>query len=142
MIDGVRSTSNGRCESYEHPPIPRMTNTYVESGTDDPEAVLADTKSGIYIKTIARGGNVDILSGNFVVGVGEGYAIVNGKQTYALKNATISGDGPEVLMDIDAVGNDLRIGAGGGRCGKGQSAPVGFGLPTLRVKKMVVGGGR
>ena len=142
MIDGVDSTANGRCESYEHPPIPRMTNTYVESGTDDPDAILADTESGIYVKTIARGGNVDILSGNFVVGVGEGYAIENGKLTYALKNATISGDGPEVLMNIDAVGNDLEIEAGGGRCGKGQTAPVGFGLPTLRVRKMVVGGGR
>ncbi len=141
MVDGVKSTGNGRCQSYEHPPIPRMTNTYVENGSDDPEAILADTKNGIYIKTIARGGNVDVLSGNFVVGVGEGYAIENGKLTFALKNATISGDGPDVLMSIDAVGNDLEIRAGG-RCGKGQNVPTGSGLPTLRVRKMVVGGGR
>jgi len=141
LIDGVRSTGNGRCESYEHPPIPRMTNTYVENGSDDPDAILAGTKSGIYIKTIARGGNVDVLSGNFVVGVGEGYVIENGRLGYALKNATISGNGPDVLMDIDAVGSDLEIYAAG-RCGKGQNVPVGAGLPTLRVRKMVVGGGR
>jgi len=141
MVDGVKSTGNGRCESYEHPPIPRMTNTYVENGTDDPDGILADTKNGIYIKSIARGGNVDVLSGNFVVGVGEGYAIEDGKLTFALKNATISGDGPDVLLNIDAVGNDLEIRAGG-RCGKGQNVPTGSGLPTLRVRKMVVGGGR
>ena len=141
MVDGVKSTGNGRCESYEHPPIPRMTNTYVENGTDDPDAILADTKNGIYIKSIARGGNVDVLSGNFVVGVGEGYAIEDGKLTFAVKNATISGDGPDVLLNIDAVGNDLEIRAGG-RCGKGQNVPTGSGLPTLRVRKMVVGGGR
>ncbi|MBN2208123.1 MAG: TldD/PmbA family protein [Candidatus Coatesbacteria bacterium] len=140
LVDGVESTANGRCESYEHPPIPRMTNTYVENGTDAPDAILGDTKTGIYIKSIARGGNVDILSGNFVVGVGEGYAIEDGKLTFGLKNATISGDGPSVLMDIDAVGSDLEIRAGG-RCGKGQNAPTGSGLPTLRVRKMVVGGG-
>ena len=141
MIDGVKSSGNGRCESYEHPPIPRMSNTYVESGSDNPEAILADTKDGIYIKTVERGGNVDIMSGSFVVGVGEGYAIENGKLTFTLKNATISGAGPAVLNDIDAVGDDLEIKASG-RCGKGQQVPVGVGLPTLRVHKMVVGGGR
>jgi len=141
LIDGVQSTGNGRCESYEHPPIPRMTNTYVENGSAEPDAILAGTKNGIYVKTIARGGNVDVLSGNFVVGVGEGYVIENGRLGAALKNATISGNGPDVLMDIDAVGNDLKIYAGG-RCGKGQSVPVGSGVPTLRVRKMVVGGGR
>jgi len=141
MVDGVKSTGNGRCESYEHPPIPRMTNTYVENGADDPGAILADTENGIYIKSIARGGNVDVLSGNFVVGVGEGYAIEDGKLTFPLKNATISGSGPDVLMNIDAVGSDLEIHAGG-RCGKGQSVPTGSGLPTLRVRTMVVGGGR
>jgi TldD protein len=141
LVDGVKSTANGRCENYEHPPIPRMTNTYVENGAEGPDAILADTKTGIYIESIARGGSVDVLSGNFVVGVGEGYAIEDGKLTFALKNATISGDGPSVLMNIDAVGSDLEIRAGG-RCGKGQNAPTGSGLPTLRVRKMVVGGGR
>lgn len=141
MIDGVRSTSNGRCESYRQPPIPRMTNTYVESGEESADSILASTDSGIYIKSIARGGSVDVLSGNFVVGVGEGYAIEKGKLTYALKNATISGNGPAILLAIDAVANDLEI-RSGGRCGKGQSVPTGSGIPTLRVPKMTVGGGR
>jgi len=141
MIDGVKSTGNGRCETFRHPPIPRMSNTYVENGADSPESILADTKSGIYIKSIARGGNVDVLSGDFVVGVGEGYVIENGKPTYALKNATISGNGQAVLLDIDAVANNLEI-RSAGRCGKGQNVPTGSGLPTLRVRKMIVGGGR
>jgi len=141
MIDGVESTGSGRCQDYEHPPIPRMSNTYLERGDAEPEAIVAGTKSGIYVKSVARGGNVDVISGNFVVGVGEGYAIENGRLTFALKNATISGNGLSVLRDIDAVGNDLVI-ESIGRCGKGQQVPVGSGNPTLRVRRMVVGGGK
>ncbi|MEZ5537470.1 MAG: metalloprotease TldD [Thiolinea sp.] len=134
------STGNGRRQSYSHLPMPRMTNTYMRSGEYDPEEIIASVDKGIYAVNFS-GGQVDITSGKFVFSASEAYLIENGKVKQPLKNATLIGNGPDVLTRVSMVGNDLELDAGIGVCGKnGQSVPVGVGQPTLRVDGLTVGG--
>ena len=135
----MKSTGSGRRQSFRYPPIPRMRNTFIDNGTVNPEDIIAETKRGIYVCN-AGGGQVDPVTGNFMMGVPEGYLIENGKMTRPIKGATISGMGIEAMKTIDMVGNDLAVLAGAGRCGKMQSATVGFGMPTTRVLGILVGG--
>ena len=104
-----------------------------------PENIIANTKRGIYVAQ-AGGGEVDVITGNFMMGVTEGYLIENGKITQPIKGATLSGMGIKALKTIDMLGNDLDIFPSAGRCGKGQSAPTGQGMPTIRVRGILVGG--
>lgn len=137
---GMQSTGNGRRESYAHLPMPRMTNTYMLPGESTPEEIIASVKKGIYAVNFS-GGQVDITSGKFVFSASEAYLIENGKVTVPVKGATLVGNGPEVLMKVSMVGNDLALDTGIGICGKdGQSVPVGVGQPTLRVDALTVGG--
>jgi TldD protein len=136
----AKPTGNGRRQSYSHTPIPRMTNTFMLSGHDDPEAIIADVKDGVYAKTFGSG-QVDTTSGKFVFNATECYMIENGKITQPLKGATLIGNGPDILTKITAIGNDFELDSGIGMCGKmGQSVPVGVGQPTLRIDKITVGG--
>lgn len=135
---GVLQTGNGRRESYSHIPIPRMTNTYILPGSENSEDVIKETSKGIYARFLA-GGEVDPATGDFVFGVGEAYLIENGTLTYPIRGATIIGNGPHVLFNIDMLGNDLDFLSG--ICGKdGQGVPVDDGCPTIRIKDMTVGG--
>lgn len=137
---GVKSTGNGRRESYAHLPLPRMTNTYMLPGKDQPEDIIASVKKGIYAVNFA-GGQVDITSGKFVFSTSEAYLIENGKITVPIKGATLIGNGPDVLTRVSMVGNDLQLDDGVGTCGKeGQSVPVGVGQPTLKIDDLTVGG--
>jgi TldD protein len=134
-------TGNGRRESYQHYPIPRMTNTYLLGGNDDSEEILKSVKKGMYIARIG-GGNVTSVTGRFVFSVPEGYLIEDGKITKPLKGIQLMGSGPEVLENIVMVGPDLEI-WGGGTCGKdGQGKPVSDGNPTLKVSKITIGGAK
>jgi TldD protein len=137
---GVKPTGNGRRESYAHLPMPRMTNTYMLAGESSPEDIIKSVKKGIYAPNFA-GGQVDITSGKFVFTSSEAYLIEDGKITSPVKGATLIGNGPEAMKRISMVGNDLKLDAGVGICGKdGQSIPVGVGQPTLKVDEMTVGG--
>ncbi|HEV2378590.1 MAG TPA: metalloprotease TldD [Terriglobia bacterium] len=140
---GIMNTSvtgNGRRESYEHIPMPRMTNTYMLAGTDEPDSIIRSVKRGLYAVYFG-GGQVDITSGKFVFSASEAYLIEDGKVTAPVKGATLIGDGPTVLTRVTAVGHDLKLDTGIGTCGKeGQSVPVGVGIPTLKVSKLTVGG--
>ncbi len=137
---GLADTGNGRRESYEHIPMPRMTNTYMLAGEDAPEDILRSVKYGVYAANFG-GGQVDITNGKFVFSASEAYLIENGKLTAPLKNATLIGNGPDVLTRVSMVGNDLKLDEGVGTCGKdGQSVPVGVGIPTLKVDRITVGG--
>jgi TldD protein len=137
---GVKPTGNGRRESYAHLPMPRMTNTYMLPGKDQPEDIIKSVKKGLYAKNFA-GGQVDITSGKFVFSASEAYLIENGKITRSVKGATLIGNGPDVLTKVSMVGNDLRLDSGVGTCGKeGQSVPVGVGQPTLKIDNITVGG--
>jgi len=137
---GVAATGNGRRESYEHAPMPRMTNTFMRSGTDDPAELLSRVKKGIYAKSFG-GGQVDIVSGKFVFSCTEAYLVENGKLGAPIKGATLIGDGPSVLTKVRGIGNDLALDEGVGVCGKGgQSVPAGVGQPTLLIDGLTVGG--
>jgi TldD protein len=139
---GVKSTGNGRRESYAHLPLPRMTNTYMLAGHSDPEEIIRSVKKGLYAKNFG-GGQVDITSGKFVFSASEAYLIEDGKITCPVKGATLIGNGPDVLTKVSMVGNDLALDSGVGTCGKeGQSVPVGVGQPTLKIDGLTVGGTR
>ncbi len=136
----IANTGNGRRESYEHIPMPRMTNTYMLSGTDDPEEIIRSVKRGVFAVNFG-GGQVDITNGKFVFSASEAYLIEDGHVTAPLKNCTLIGNGPDVLTRVSMVGNDLKLDEGIGTCGKdGQSVPVGVGIPTLKVDRITVGG--
>jgi TldD protein len=133
-------TGNGRRESYEHIPMPRMTNTYMLAGDDDPQDILRSVKRGLYAVNFG-GGQVDITNGKFVFSASEAYLIEDGKVTAPVRGATLIGNGPDVLTRVSMVGNDLQLDEGVGTCGKdGQSVPVGVGIPTIKVDSITVGG--
>jgi TldD protein len=133
------STGNGRRESFRHMPMPRMTNTFIGAGEHDPEEIIRETKSGIYIEEM-MGGQADIAQGDFVFSASEAYLIEDGRLTAPLRGATVMGNGPAVLAAIDMVGTDLALDPGIGMCGKGQSARVSVGQPTIRIPRVTVGG--
>ena len=137
---GIADTGNGRRESYEHIPMPRMTNTYMLAGQDNPEDIIRSVKRGVYAVNFG-GGQVDITNGKFVFSASEAYMIENGQITAPIKGATLIGNGPDVLTRVSMVGNDLKLDEGVGTCGKdGQAVPVGVGIPTLKVDRLTVGG--
>ncbi len=138
MKDGVKSTGNGRRESYRNRPIPRMTNTMIAPGSLDPAAILRSTPKGLFVRKMG-GGQVNTVNGDFVFEVGEGYLIENGSIGDPVRGATLIGNGPTILMSIDAVGSDLGFSIG--TCGKdGQGSPVSDAQPTLRIPEITVGG--
>jgi TldD protein len=137
---GVAPTGNGRRQSYAHAPMPRMTNTFMKGGNDDPAEMIARAGTGIYAKSFG-GGQVDIVSGKFVFSCTEAYRIENGRLGTPIKGATLIGDGPTVLTKVRAIGNDFALDEGVGMCGKGgQSVPAGVGQPSLLIEGLTVGG--
>ncbi len=137
---GTAPTGNGRRESFAHAPMPRMTNTYMLAGPDEPAAMLADLKDGIHAVGFG-GGQVDTTSGKFVFSCTEAYRVRNGKRIAAVKGATLIGDGATALQKIRAVGTDMALDPGMGTCGKaGQWVPVSVGQPSLLIGGLTVGG--
>jgi TldD protein len=136
---GRQSTGNGRRQTFRHMPMPRMTNTYIDAGPHDPEEIIRSVKKGFFAKKLG-GGQVEIGRGDYVFAVTEGYLIEDGKLTAPVRGATLVGNGPETLKLIDMIGTDVALDPGRGMCGKGQSARVSVGQPTVRIPKLTVGG--
>ena len=137
---GVAPTGNGRRESFAHAPMPRMTNTFMRAGNDDPAELLERVGNGIYARDFG-GGQVDITNGKFVFTCTEAYRVENGKLGAPIKGATLIGDGPSSLTRVIGIGNDLALDPGIGVCGKGgQGVPVGVGQPSLLIEGLTVGG--
>jgi TldD protein len=137
--EGRAVSGNGRRQSYQHLPMVRMTNTYLLGGESDPADIVSSTERGVYVASLG-GGQVNTASGDFVFGMTEAYLIEDGAITEPIREGNLIGNGPKVLTEIDAVGNDFAMGKPG-TCGKdGQGVPVGDGVPTLRVKALTVGG--
>ena len=137
---GMPRTGNGRRESYAHLPLPRMTNTFMLAGEEAPEDILRSVENGIYAVSFG-GGQVDITSGKFVFSANEAYRIEGGRVGAPLRDATLIGNGPDVLTRVTRIGSDLSLDRGVGTCGKeGQAVPVGVGLPTIRLDDLTVGG--
>ncbi|MEK7803986.1 MAG: metallopeptidase TldD-related protein, partial [Deltaproteobacteria bacterium] len=138
MKVGTTSTGNGRRESYHHRPIPRMTNTLIAPGKSNPEDIIRSLEKGLFVEKMG-GGQVNTVNGDFVFEVTEGYLIENGRVGESVRGATLTGNGPEVLKNIDMLGSDLGFGIG--TCGKdAQGVPVADAQPTLRIPEIVVGG--
>ncbi|BAI80572.1 peptidase U62, modulator of DNA gyrase [Deferribacter desulfuricans SSM1] len=138
MKNNCQSTGNGRRQSYRYKPIVRMTNTLIAPGNDNPDDIISSVDEGLFVVKMG-GGQVNTVNGDFVFEVNEGYLIKNGKIQNPVKNATLIGNGPKIMMEIDMVGNDLGFGIG--TCGKdGQGVPVSDAQPTLRIPKITVGG--
>ncbi len=136
--DRVTPTGNGRRESYRHKPIPRMTNTFILPGDDDPMAIIRETEQGLLV-TRMGGGQVNTANGDFVFEVSDGYLISGGEIGEPVRGATLTGNGPRALALVDKVGTDLGFAIG--LCGKdGQGAPVSDAQPTIRIPELVVGG--
>ncbi len=136
--DEVPSTANGRRQSYAHPPIPRMTNTYILNGPSTAADVLSSTEHGVYVENLG-GGQVNPATGDFVFGVSEGFLIERGRITTPVRGANLIGRAIETMSAVDAVADDFDTWEG--VCGKdGQHAPVGSGSPTLRISRITVGG--
>ena len=139
-LTGVGHTGNGRRESYQQMPMPRMTNTYMLAGEEDPEEIVRSVKRGLYAVRFG-GGSVDITSGKFVFSASEAYLIEDGKITTPVRDATLIGNGPEALKHVSMVGHDLSLDESVGNCGKqGQWVPVSMGMPTIKLDRMTVGG--
>ena len=140
---GVAPTGNGRRESYQHYIMPRMRNTYMLAGSATPDEIVRSVAKGIYVEDVGNG-QVNIGEGDFAFYVTQGRLIEGGKLTAPIKDINIMGNGPKMLTNVTMVANDLAMyQGGGGACGKnGQSVPVGFGLPTVLVKSMTVGGSK
>lgn len=136
---GMERTGNGRRESFRYMPIPRMTNTFIENGETDPAEILSSTRNGLYVQSLS-GGSVNSVTGVFNFTCREAYLIENGEKTRPVKGATLIGSCLDVISNVDAVGNDLDFGPG--ICGKGQSAEVDAGQPTVRIRGINVGGSR
>ncbi|MFZ1989072.1 MAG: metalloprotease TldD [Alphaproteobacteria bacterium] len=137
---GMKPTGNGRRESHQHMPIPRMTNTFALAGDKDPQEIISSVDRGIYAVSFG-GGQVDITSGKFVFNCTEAYMIENGKIGVPIKGASLIGNGPDVLTRVKMIGNDLKLDPGVGVCGKGgQGIPAGVGQPTMRIDGITVGG--
>jgi TldD protein len=136
----VAPTGNGRRESYQYAPMPRMRSTYMLPGPHRRDEIIASVKKGIYCSNFTNG-QVQIGAGDFTFYVKNGYMIEDGKLTRPIKDVNIIGNGPKVLEKVDMVSDDLSIDEGGWTCGKdGQSVPVSQGMPTVRVASITVGG--
>ena len=139
---GVAPTGNGRRESFAHLVMPRMTNTYMLAGKDDPQDMIRSVKKGLYAVNFG-GGQVDITSGKYVFSATEAYLIEDGRITAPVKGATLIGNGPDTMQRVRMIGHDMALDEGVGVCGKdGQSVPVGVGQPSLLISQITVGGTR
>ncbi len=137
---GVAPTGNGRRQSYAYSPVPRMRATYMLAGPHKKDEVVASVKKGIYCDNIGNG-QVQIGAGDFSFYVLNGWMIEDGKLTRPIKDVNLIGNGPKVLEKIDMVADDLQVEHSAGYCGKdGQRIPVSFGMPTVRIASITVGG--
>ncbi len=135
---GCEPTGCGRRQDFTYAPTSRMSNTYIDKGEDDPKDIIADTEYGIYC-TKMGGGSVDTATGEFNFAAEEAFMVRNGKIAEPVRGATLIGKGQEILMNIDRVGNDLKLAAG--MCGSiSGGVPVTVGQPTIRVSSILVGG--
>jgi TldD protein len=134
---GLPLSGNGRRESYLSKPVPRMSNTFIENGQESPDTIIDSVSDGLLVKRMG-GGQVNITNGDFIFEVTEGYRILKGKVDKPIRGASLIGNGPQVLWDIDRVGNDKVFIPG--VCGKYDHVPVGDAQPTIRIKELTIGG--
>lgn len=135
---GMEGNGSCRRQSYRFAPTSRMSNTYIANGNDKNEDIIKSIEYGLYAKEMG-GGSVNPTTGAFNFSVKEGYIIRNGKICEAVRGASLIGNGADILMDIDMVGQNLAHGQG--MCGASSgSIPTNVGQPLIRVSSITVGG--
>ena len=135
---GMPMTGSGRREGYTYEATSRMTNTFIADGPDRNEDIIASMEHGLYCRKMG-GGSVNPLTGAFNFAVAEGYLVKNGKICEAVRGASLVGNGSEILMNIDMVGQNLDRAQG--MCGSASgSVPTDVGQPLIRVSSITVGG--
>jgi len=135
---GETPTGNARCLNYQHSPIVRMTNTWIDRGSTPVDRLLDGIDDGI----LARNWLGGMTNGEmFTFSAGEAWRIRNGELAEPVRDVTLSGNVFRTLADIEAIGDDFAWDESGG-CGKGgqNGLPVGCGGPSLRIRNVVVGG--
>jgi len=141
QLMGSSLTGHGRRQDYTCIPFPRMSNTYIERGEDDPDDIIKSVAKGIYAEKF-EGGQVED-SGKFTFSISSGYLIEEGRLAAPIKQATLIGTNIDILRKIVMVGSDLSFGLQTGTCSKeGQEVPVTDGCPTIKISLMTVGGQR
>lgn len=139
-IAGIDPPGSGRRQSFRDVPLPRMSNTWLAAGRDDPAEIIRSVRHGVYAVKFS-GGQVNIAAGDFVFAVTEGYLIEDGKLTAPLRGVHLIGNGPAALNSVSMVGHDLQMSEGTWTCTKdGQNVPVGVGMPTVKIDRLTVGG--
>jgi TldD protein len=137
---GLVAGGSGRRQSFRDAPLPRMTNTWLAAGEDDPADIIRSVKLGVYAARFS-GGQVNIAAGDFVFALTEGYLIEDGRLTAPLRGVNLIGNGPAALAAVSMVGHDLHMSEGTWTCTKdGQNVPVGVGMPTVKIDRLTVGG--
>ncbi|HEY0136483.1 MAG TPA: metallopeptidase TldD-related protein [Nannocystis sp.] len=137
---GLAPTGSGRRQSFRDLPLPRMSNTWLAAGDEDPADIVRSVQRGIYAAGFS-GGQVNIAAGDFVFALTEGYLIEDGKITAPLRGVHLIGHGPTALAAVSRVGHDLRMSDGTWTCTKdGQNVPVGVGMPTVKIDALTIGG--
>jgi len=137
---GLPPGGSGRRQSFRDTPLPRMTNTWMAAGDEDPADILRSVKLGVYAARFS-GGQVNIAAGDFVFALTEGYLIEDGRLTAPLRGVTLIGNGPAALAGVSMVGHDLQMSEGTWTCTKdGQNIPVGVGMPTVKIDRLTIGG--
>lgn len=135
---GTPMTGSGRRQSYTFEATSRMTNTFIDNGTDKNEDIIASIENGLYCRKMG-GGSVNPLTGEFNFAVTEGYLVKNGKICEPVRGACLIGTGSEILQNIDMVGQNLATAQG--MCGAASgSVPTDVGQPLIRVSDITVGG--
>lgn len=135
--DGVVANGAARAQDFQSRPLVRMSNTLIDAG-DIPEEEVMDVKDGIYCRG-SRGGQVDTARGTFLFNAQDAFRIRDGEITESLRDVSLTGDILSTLRNIDALGNQMRLGDPG-YCGKGQWVPVCDGGPLVRIQDCLVGG--
>lgn len=135
---GMKGNGSCRRQGYQFAPTSRMSNTYIANGPDKNEDIIKSIEYGLYARNMG-GGSVNPTTGAFNFSVLEGYIVRNGEICEPVRGASLIGNGADIIMDIDMVGNNMETGQG--MCGASSgSIPTDVGQPLIRVKSITVGG--
>ena len=133
-------TGNARAVYFQHPPLVRMTNTYIEARKNHFEDMIKDIKLGVYACDMVGGQTAMEM---FTFSAAYGYMIRDGQLAELVRDVVLTGNVFETLKNIDLIGDDLSFSPNGpGGCGKGGQYPlrVGMGGPHIRIQGCLVGG--
>jgi len=154
---GRPSTGAMRAETWNRPPLVRMTNVSLEPRGGTLDDLVADTRDGVLVCTpvahggisghhVQRGFGVNDLRLHFELSCEIAWEIKRGKRTRVLRNPVYAGATPDFWRSCNAIcGRDAWRLWGIEACAKGdppQLLPVGHGAAPARFRNAVIGSSR